>query len=117
MFKMSVSESYVSVQVENAGTKKATTRRSELETKMDVLQVVSQGIDRPTQIMYKANLSWVALQDNLKSLVKGAFLREESLGSRRRYELTQTGYEILHTFQKVVETMGAVPSVQKQVAF
>ena len=114
---MSVTESYVSVQIESAGTKKAPARRSELEIKMDVLQVVSQGIDRPTQIMYKANLSWMALQENLKSLVAGAFLKEESVGPRRRYELTQTGYEILRTFQKVLEKMGGVPLVQKQVSF
>jgi len=115
---MSFTESYVSVQVENAAeSKKTPARRSELEIKMDVLQVVSQGIDRPTQIMYKANLSWVALQENLKSLVSKAFLREENLGSRRRYELTQSGYEVLRTFIKVVETMGATPVVQKQVSF
>ena len=114
---MSIAESYVSVQLDGGTSKKAITRRSELEIKMDVLQVVSQGIDRPTQIMYKANLSWVALQENLKSLVQRAFLREESLGSRRRYELTQSGFEILRTFKKVVETMGSIPTVQKQVAF
>lgn len=84
---------------------------------MDVLQVVSQGIDRPTQIMYKANLSWVALQDCLKSLVAKAFIAEENQGSRRRYELTQAGYEVLRTFQKVLESMGAVPVVERQISF
>ena len=49
---MSITESYVSVQIENTESKKAPARRSELEIKMDVLQVVSQGIDRPTQIMF-----------------------------------------------------------------
>ena len=114
---MSITESYVSVQVENSGSKKTPARRSELEIKMDVLQVVSQGIDRPTQIMYKANLSWIALQENLKALVARSFLVEENLGTRKRYELTQSGYEILRTFQKVLETMGAVPLVQKQISF
>ena len=114
---MSISESYVSVQVDNAGSKKSPARRSELEIKMDVLQVVSQGIDRPTQIMYKANLSWVALQENLKSLVGRTFLREENLGSRRRYEVTQSGFDILRTYQKVVETMGSIPSMQNRASF
>jgi len=114
---MSITESYVSVQAESSGSKKAPARRSELEIKMDVLQVVSQGIDRPTQIMYKANLSWMALQENLKSLVGRSFLREENLGSRRRYELTQSGYDILRNFRTVLESMGAVPVVQKQVSF
>ena len=114
---MSTAESYVSVQMESSGSKKGPARRSELEIKMDVLQVVSQGIDRPTQIMYKANLSWMALQENLKALVAKSFLKEESVGPRRRYELTQSGYEILRTFQRVLETMGAVPVVQKQISF
>src|SRR5262249_6264301 len=114
---MSITEAYVSVQAENGGSKEKPSRRSELEIKMDVLQVVSQGIDRPTQIMYKANLSWVALQENLRSLVARSFLREESLGTRRRYELTQAGFDILRTFVKVVETMGSTPIVQKQLTF
>ena len=113
---MSTAESYVSVQIED-GSRKGPSRRSEHEIKMDVLQVVSQGIDRPTQIMYKANLSWIALQENLKALVARSFLREENLGSRRRYELTQGGYEILRTFQKVLESMGALPPPQKQISF
>jgi predicted transcriptional regulator len=114
---MSLVESSVAVQVENTGSKKTPARRSELEIKMDVLQVVSQGIDRPTQIMYKANLSWVALQECLKALVARSFISEESEGARKRYELTQGGYEILHTFQKVLEGMGSLPVVQKQISF
>lgn len=114
---MTVTESYVAFQVENSESKKTPARRSELEIKMDVLQVVSQGIDRPTQIMYKANLSWVALQECLKSLVAKSFITEENQGSRRRYELTQSGYEIMRTFQKVLEAMGALPPVQKQISF
>jgi len=79
---------------------------------MDVLRIVSSGIDRPTQVMYKANLSWIALQSNMKVLVTKGFLREEDLGSRKRYEITQKGYEILRSFEKVLEAMGAMPPVQ-----
>ena len=110
-------ESYVSLQFDNSGPKKPPVRRSELEIKMDVLQVVSQGIDRPTQIMYKANLSWIALQQNLQTLVTKSFLREEKLGPRRRYEVTPSGFDLLRTFRKVVETMGGSPVIQKQLAF
>jgi len=62
--------------------------------------------------MYKANLSWIALQSNMKVLVAKGFLREEDLGSRKRYEITQKGYEILRSFEKVLEAMGAMPPVQ-----
>jgi len=109
---MSFLETGISVQIREAD-KKAPARRSELEIKMDVLRVVASNIDRPTQIMYKANLSWIALQSNLKSLVTGGFLREEDLGNRKRYELTQKGFEILSTFTKVVEALGALPQVQR----
>ena len=112
-----MTESYVSIQVTDGLGNKTPARRSELEIKMDVLQVVSSGIDRPTQIMYKANLSWIALQSNLKSLVTGAFLNEENLGNRKRYELTQRGFDVLHAFQKVVESMGSIPVARKQVSF
>ena len=110
---MSFPENVISVQVGGLD-RKAPARRSELEIKMDVLRVVSSGIDRPTQIMYKANLSWIALQSNLKSLVTSNFLREEDLGSRKRYELTQHGFEILGTYQKVVDAMSALPAMQRQ---
>ena len=108
---MSFPETAVSVQVREQ-TAKVSGRRSELEIKMDVLRVVASGIDRPTQVMYKANLSWIALQSNLKSLVGSGFLREEELGNRKRYELTQRGHEILGSFQKVLEAMGTLPPVQ-----
>jgi len=107
---MSFAETAVSVQI--AGERKTPSRRSELEIRMDVLRIVSSGIDRPTQVMYKANLSWIALQSNLKALVGKGFLREDDLGSRKRYEITQKGYEILRTFEKVLEAMGALPPVQ-----
>ena len=111
---MSFPETAVSVQVKEAA-RKPPARRSELEIKMDVLKVVASGIDRPTQIMYKANLSWIALQSNLKSLVSGTLLVEEDLGNRKRYELTQRGFEVLNTFQKVMEAMGVFPTAQKEL--
>jgi len=107
---MSLPETGFSVQIRELS--KASARRSELEIKMDVLRVAASGIDRPTQIMYKANLSWIALQANLKSLVGKVFLREEDLGNRKRYELTQRGYEVLTTFERVVESMGQLPPPQ-----
>jgi predicted transcriptional regulator len=110
---MSFPENAISIQV-SGFERKPSARRSELEIKMDVLRVVSSGIDRPTQIMYKANLSWIALQSNLKSLVRSNFLREEDSGSRKRYEMTQHGFEILGTYQKVVDAMSALPAVQRQ---
>jgi hypothetical protein len=40
-----------------------TEKRSRLEIYLDVLRIVSQGEKKPTHIMYKANLSWVPVND------------------------------------------------------
>ncbi len=46
-------------------------RRSHLEVRMDILSCIKAGADKPTQIMYKANLSWTALKDHLSVLEQG----------------------------------------------
>jgi len=61
---------------------------------MDILRAVKEGVEKPRQIMYKANISWAILQIHLKSLVENGFLTEIECGSRRRYELTQKGFNI-----------------------
>ena len=78
-------------------------RRSQLETRMDMLRAVHDGAEGPTQVMYKANLSWSALQENLTSLLTVGLLREEKFGSRRKYVLTEKGMEVLHNFDEIDE--------------
>ncbi|HXW37905.1 MAG TPA: winged helix-turn-helix domain-containing protein [Nitrososphaerales archaeon] len=80
-------------------------RRSELEIRMDMLRVIKEGADKPTQVMYKANLSWIALQAHLKLLLSGGLLREVELGSRKTYELTEKGQKILLDYERLVEQM------------
>ena len=98
---MSVTESYVSIQVTDGASKKTPARRSELEIKMDVLQVISQGIDRPTQVMYKANLSWNVLQTQLKAFIDSDMIEVEQYGSRRKYLITPRGMEMISSYQRV----------------
>ncbi len=40
-------------------------RRSKLEITLDVLKAVRDGVDKPTRIMYVANMSWNPTQDML----------------------------------------------------
>ena len=114
---MSLSETYVTTHAVELDGRRQIARRSELEIKMDVLRVVADGIEKPTQVMYKANLSWIALQTNVKALLTTGFLREEELGSRKRYEVTPRGIELLQNYQKVVDTMNALPQPKNQVRF
>jgi predicted transcriptional regulator len=77
-------------------------RRSRLETKFDILRAIQQeqggGEARPTHIMYKANVSWVVMQnylDELESqdLVEGVPQRS----GHKKYSLTAKGIECLKT--------------------
>jgi predicted transcriptional regulator len=70
-------------------------RRTEASMKLDILRVVANGADRPTQIMYRANMTWITLQSFLRSLVSNGLLAEEKLGTRRRYELTMKGADLI----------------------
>ena len=78
-------------------------RRSLLQIKVDILKVVAEGYGKPTQIMYRANLSWNVLQAQLKSFVGSGMLNVEEYGSRRRYMVTPKGVEMLDSYQKVVK--------------
>jgi len=73
---------------------------------MDILGAVKEGVEKPTQIMYRANISWAILQTHIKTLVENGFLSEVECGSRRRYELTQKGFNILRAYHNILEQIG-----------
>jgi len=79
-------------------------RRSRLDLVLNVLSVVTDGVDKPTRIMYAANLSWKPTQRILDSLVQQGLLREiEDTGSRRtkkRYEITEKGSRVVQYFNR-----------------
>jgi predicted transcriptional regulator len=77
-------------------------RRSLLQIKVDILRAVSAGYGKPTQIMYRANLSWNVLQAQLRSFIVSGMLEVEEYGSRRRYMITAKGIEMVDSYQKVV---------------
>ena len=51
-------------------------KRSRLEIYFDLLKAVERGVDKPTNIMYKANLSWKTLREILSVLVSKASLKK-----------------------------------------
>ena len=77
-------------------------RRSLLQIKVDILRAVEGGYGKPTQIMYRANLSWNVLQAQLRSFLESGMLNVEEYGSRRRYLITEKGIEMVDSYQKVV---------------
>lgn len=81
-------------------------RRSQFEIRMDMLRAVKDGAEGPTQIMYKANLSWITLQQHLKTLVDNECLRWVENGNRKKYELTAKGTNIMHSYTSLLGEVG-----------
>ncbi len=75
---------------------------------MDILNSVHEGAGKPTQIMYKANLSWVGLQEHLLGLSQSGLVREVQYGNRKKYELTDRAIELMLSYQKMVQEMQGV---------
>jgi predicted transcriptional regulator len=82
--------------------KKAVSRRSQLEIRMDILRAIMEGAEGPTQIMYKANLSWILLCDHLGALGEQGFVGEKIVGNRKKYSLTGKGIEIVGAYLNLI---------------
>jgi len=78
-------------------------RRSNLEILLDVLSAVSNGVNKPTRIMYSTNLSWKPVQKILERLVDQGLLKEiEKTGNKRtkkEYTITEKGANVIRYFE------------------
>jgi predicted transcriptional regulator len=80
-------------------------RRSKLEIYIDVLQTIKEGTNKPTRIMYGANLSWKLLQDVLESMVEQDLI-EEIDQSRSRDKRTNKIYIVTGKGDSVIKYFG-----------
>ncbi len=80
-------------------TQSPTTRRSSMEVMCDILEVVSGGMERPTHIIYRANISWKVLNTCLVTLVSKGLVAKENDGKRDIYQLTANGYSALALYR------------------
>jgi predicted transcriptional regulator len=72
-----------------------TGKRSRLEMYLDVLEKINQGVSKPTNIMYKCNLSWRPLKEILRSLIEKGLVEETKRDNHKHYRITKKGKEIL----------------------
>ncbi|MDG6902081.1 MAG: hypothetical protein JRM80_08990 [Nitrososphaerota archaeon] len=100
-----------------AEKRKVLARRSQLEIRMDMLKVIKAGAEKPTQIMYKANLSWVALQTHLNQMIERGLLKWVTEGTRKRYDLTLKGSSVMYAYQKILEEVGEEDVTEFSSAF
>jgi predicted transcriptional regulator len=84
-----------------------------LEIRMDILRAIMEGAEGPTQIMYKANLSWAPFCAHLTALGDQGFVGENAVGDRKKYSLTGKGSEIvgayLHLIREIIFDTAAPP--------
>ena len=84
-------------------------RRSQLEIRLNILSAVRDGVDKPTRIMYAANMSWKPVQRILSHLVEQGLLEvrmnAESRQSKKRYVLTDKGANVIDYFEKAKEIL------------
>lgn len=78
-------------------------RRSKLDIMITVLKAIQGGMDKPTRIMYAANMSWNSTQKVFADLVRQELIYiTEEQGARRakkRYHITDKGMNVLDYFQ------------------
>jgi predicted transcriptional regulator len=70
------------------------------------------GVDKPTRIMYAANMSWNPTQRMLSHLVEQGLVLEVSSTkgrqSRRLYKITEKGEKVLDYFDRSNELLSLV---------
>ena len=83
---------------------------------LQVLSAVNNGIDKPTRIMYAANLSWSPCKRILSELVEKGLLKEESimkrLQTRKIYEITEKGINVLQYYKGAGDLLNIITNLK-----
>ena len=80
-------------------------RRSDLEMYVEILYLISKGVEKPTPLMYRANMSWYRTKEILTALKAQGLISERRAGSRRTFKITKRGRDALRYFQKAQQAI------------
>jgi predicted transcriptional regulator len=80
-------------------------RRSRFEIYVDILNEIMNGVNKPTKIMYGANLSYKPLKEILHSMLDQGLITENAGSSKDKrtkftYELTTKGVNVVRYYSK-----------------
>ena len=78
-------------------------KRSRIEIYLDVLQVIRKGVQKPTRIMYRTNLSWKPLMQIFDAMIEQDLIISEDMGRHVTYKITEKGINVLNYFHKAME--------------
>ena len=79
------------------------TKRSRIEIYLDILQTIKKGVNKPTQIMYRTNLSWKPLMQFIDTMMEQKLITYEELGSHITYKITENGTNVLKYFHEAMQ--------------
>lgn len=85
-------------------------RRSKMETYCDILRAIGAGAEKPTHILYKANLSWTVMQGYIRALEAQALVVSQDDDGKRLYHLTDKGFQLLNQFLSIREDLNLLPN-------
>ena len=86
-------------------------RRSRMETLCDIVRAIGAGAEKPTHIMYKANLSWTVMQGYIKELETQGLVFSQDLEGKKMYKLTEKGFALLKQYISIKEDLRLLPEV------
>ena len=82
--------------------------RTRVEILASILNVAEQATLK-THIMYKANLSWTALEKQIEHLEKKGLVESADDDGRKVYRLSDRGFRLLKQFLEVREDLSLFP--------
>jgi len=80
-------------------------KRGRLQIIYDILSVIKEknGRIKPTNILYKSNLSNQMFQEYINELMQKGFIIENLAKGSKTYSLTQKGFDYLNKYQMIAD--------------
>jgi predicted transcriptional regulator len=66
------------------------------------------GEEKPTKLMFKANISWNVIKEILEILVTKELVTEHVIGKVKRYKITEKGIQVISYYQRAVREIELV---------
>lgn len=80
-----------------------------METYCDIIKAIGGGAEKPTHIMYRANLSWTVMQGYIRSLEGQGLVQAQDDEGKRLYQLTERGFGLLKQYLSIKEDLRLSP--------
>ena len=78
-------------------------KRGRLEIYLDIIEAVRKSPQKPTRIMYKANLSWKPFMEILRSLQDQGLIDVAQTGNHTTLKITEKGKNVLKYFNEAMK--------------